>query len=131
MNALPGLGHFPTSVLATPRFREAGDLTLDLAHHDARVEDRWLGLNPREFAILWRLADRPGEEVCEAALSADLWRVRFGLEVGDIALHVAHLCAKLAAVGLADLVAAAAGGGYAITTRAAGGLLPGPCLRGH
>lgn len=112
MNALPGLGHFPASDIATPRFREAGDLTLDLTHRDGRVEDRWLGLHPREFAILWRLAERPGEAVSDAMLIGDLWRMRFGCDVGDIAGHVARLAAKLAAFSLAGLVAAAPDGRY-------------------
>ncbi len=60
MNAIPDQDRFPRSDVTIPRFREAGDVTLDLAHRDARVEDRWLALHPREFALLWRLAERPG-----------------------------------------------------------------------
>ena len=131
MNALPGLGHFPASDIATPRFREAGDLTLDLTHHDGRVEDRWLGLHPREFAILWRLAERPGEAVSDAMLMGDLWRVRFGCNAADIAGHVARLAAKLAAFGLAGLVAAAPDGSYALAASALRGVVPGPSPRGH
>jgi two-component system, OmpR family, response regulator len=44
-----------------PRFRHLGDLTLDLMHHDGRVEDRWLELDPDEFALMWRLAREPGQ----------------------------------------------------------------------
>lgn len=42
-----------------PRFRDLGDLTLDLFHYDGRVEDRWLALEPAEFALLWQLAKAP------------------------------------------------------------------------
>lgn len=128
MNALPGLGHFPASDIATPRFREAGDLTLDLTHHDGRVEDRWLGLSHREFAILWRLAERPGEIVADTELMADLRRVRFGCAAGDLADHVARLVAKLSAFGLAGLVVAGPAGGYGLD---AGGALAVPPPRGH
>ncbi len=122
MNALPGLGHFPASHLATRRFREAGDLTLDRCHQDGRVEDRWLGLEPREFAIMWRLAERPGEPVCATALMTDLWRIRLGGAGGEVAGAVASLTAKLAAVGLAGLVAPRPEGSYTL----AAGTLAGP-----
>src|SRR5690606_38908867 len=46
-----------------PRWRTVGPLTLDLFHRDARRGARWLGLHPREFGLLWRLADRPGQRV--------------------------------------------------------------------
>ena len=45
------------------RFREIGDLTLDLLHRDARVEDCWLALSNSEFAFLWRLSREPGESL--------------------------------------------------------------------
>lgn len=131
MNALPGLGHFPANDIATARFREAGDLTLDLTHRDGRVEDRWLGLDPREFAILWRLAARPGEPVSDAELIADLWRARQGTEAADLARLIVRLRAKLAAFGLADLVAAGRGGGHALAARPSLGLAPGSEPRGH
>jgi DNA-binding response OmpR family regulator len=131
VNALPGLGHFPASHIATPRFREAGDLTLDLTHHDGRVEDRWLGLHPREFAILWRLAERPGEAVSDAMLMGDLWRVRFGCDASDIAGHVARLAAKLAAFGLAGLLVLAPEDRYTLVVGALPGVLPAPPPRGH
>lgn len=114
MNALPGLGHFPASDLATRRFREAGDLTLDLSHQDGRVEDRWLGLEPAEFAIIWRLAERPGEAVSATAQITDLWRTRLGRDGGEVAGFVASLTAKLAAAGLAGLVMPRPEGSYAL-----------------
>jgi DNA-binding response OmpR family regulator len=126
VNALPGLGHFSTSDIANPRFREAGDLTLDFSHHDGRVEDRWLDLHPREFAILWRLAERPGEAVSDAVLIGDLWRLRYGYDADDIAGHVARLAAKLATFGLAGLVAAVADGRYTLAFGPFPSVLPGP-----
>lgn len=71
-------GHFTGTYLTGLRFREADDLTLDQFHHDGRVEDVWLGLHPQEFAMLWRLAERPGERVADTLLAAELWRIRFG-----------------------------------------------------
>ncbi len=131
MNALPGLGHFPATEVATSRFREAGDLTLDLFHHDGRVDDRWLGLHAREFAILWRLAARPGRAVTRAELVADLSRVRFGCNAGNIGEHVDRLAAKLAGFGLAGLVAVHPEGGYLLATGPVPRVLAGPLPRGH
>ncbi len=112
MNAPLPSGHFMGTYVTGPRFREAGDLTLDQFHHDGRVEDVWLGLHPREFAMLWMLAERPGEPVAEAHLAADLWRIRFGCETGNIAAHIDRLRARLAMVGLARLIASDGEGGF-------------------
>lgn len=114
MNALSGLGHHRAVDPQPRRFREAGDLTLDLTHHDGRVEDRWLGLTAREFAILWRLAERPGEPVDDIQLSAELWRVRFGCDDGTVAALVTRLATKLAAFGLSGLVCVTPEGGYVL-----------------
>lgn len=95
-----------------PRFREAGDVTLDLFHRDARVEDRWLGLHPREFALMWRLADCPGERMTRRALLADVWRIHIEPETNSLAVHVARLRAKLEPFGLARLIATHPEGGY-------------------
>ncbi|UYV16899.1 hypothetical protein [Porphyrobacter sp. ULC335] len=100
MNAPLPTGHFPDPDGSVPRFREAGDLTLDLTHQDGRVDDCWLGLHPREFALLWRLAEQPGERITVAPDSD-----------GGAAL-LARMQAKLARVGLAQLIAMADDGIY-------------------
>lgn len=82
-----------------PRFRDLGDLTLDLFHHDGRVEDRWLALDPAEFELLWRLAKRPGRCVPEHVLAA--WAS--GQRNAEHALG--HLAAKLVAHRLGNLLA--------------------------
>lgn len=119
MNAPLASGHFAGTFVTGPRFREAGDLTLDQFHHDARAEDIWLGLNPREFAMLWMLAERPGERVAQTQLAANLWRIRFGYETGNIAAHIDRLCTKLKVVGLARLIASDGEGGYFLDASAA------------
>jgi DNA-binding response OmpR family regulator len=97
-------GHFPEVALIGPRFRAAGDLTLDLFHHDGRVDAEWLGLSSREFALLWRLAAAPGERLTGAQLHSEAWRIAFDAEGEGIAVHMARVRAKLAAAGLAQLV---------------------------
>lgn len=112
MNAPASSGQFPEGEELIPRFREAGDVTLDLFHRDGRVDDRWLGLHPREFALLWRLAASPGERMTRRALLADVWRIEFEPETNSLAVHVARVRAKLDSFGLSGLIATHAKGGY-------------------
>jgi two-component system, OmpR family, response regulator len=95
-----------------PRFREAGDLTLDLFHRDARVADNWLGLHPREFELIWRLAEEPGQPISRMRLLADVWRINFDPETNSVAVHVARVRAKLAPYGLTDMLVTHPSGGY-------------------
>jgi|GEM_PF-280446 len=95
-----------------PRWRSVGPLTLDLFHRDARRGTRWLGLQPREFGVLWRLADRPGASVTRWQLLRDVWRIRHDPETNSVEVHVSRLRAKLAGMGCPELVATVPGGGY-------------------
>ena len=99
-----------------PRFREIGDVTLDLFHRDARVDDNWLGFHPREFELLWRLAEVPGERVTKRQLLADVWRINFEPETNSVAVHVARVRSKLEPYGLASLLATHPEGGYFVDT---------------
>ncbi|OGS52458.1 MAG: hypothetical protein A3J40_04030 [Erythrobacter sp. RIFCSPHIGHO2_12_FULL_63_10] len=95
-----------------PRFREAGDATLDLLHRDGRVEDRWLGLHPREFELLWRLAERPGERLTKRQLLAEVWHLHHIPETNSVAVHVARVRAKLETFGLSHILVTHPNGGY-------------------
>ncbi|MEP3050668.1 MAG: winged helix-turn-helix domain-containing protein [Erythrobacter sp.] len=95
-----------------PRFREAGDVTLDLFHRDGRVEDRWLGLHPREFELLWRLAEQPGKRFSRRQLLADVWRITYDPETNSVAVHVARVRSKLQPFGLQGLLATDPKDGY-------------------
>jgi DNA-binding response OmpR family regulator len=103
---------FPDSDTLIPRFLEAGDLTLDLFHRDGRVFDRWLALHPREFELLWRLAQQPGERLTRRQLLADVWRLDFEPETNSLAVHVARVRAKLEPFGLARMLVTHPDGGY-------------------
>ena len=98
-----------------PRLRVAGPLTLDLFHRDARAGERWLALHPREFALLWRLAERPGETVARATLLREVWRLEFEPGTNSIEVHVSRLRAKLALAGLPRLVETVPPGGYRVS----------------
>jgi DNA-binding response OmpR family regulator len=98
-----------------PRRRAAGPLTLDLLHRDARCGERWLALHPREFALLWRLAERPGERVARATLLREVWRLAFEPGTNSVEVHVSRLRSKLALAGIHGLVATDPRGGYRVS----------------
>lgn len=95
-----------------PRWRNVGPLVLDLFHRDARQSARWLNLHPREFGVLWRLADTPGEAVTRRQLLSDVWRLNHEPETNSVEVHVSRLRSKLALAGCAHLVATVPEGGY-------------------
>lgn len=97
---------------AMPRQRMAGPVRLDLFHRDAQVDGRWLGLHPREFALLWHLAEVPGSRVTRARLLADVWRLRHEPETNRVEVHVSRLRAKLAGAGLGHMIVTDPLGGY-------------------
>ncbi|MEQ1542772.1 MAG: winged helix-turn-helix domain-containing protein [Novosphingobium sp.] len=95
-----------------PRLRQAGALRLDLLAREAFVAGRAVGLHPREFALLWRLADVPGNAVSQRELLGDVWRLSFRPETNSLAVHVSRLRAKLRLSGLDGLVETLPDGAY-------------------
>lgn len=95
-----------------PRDRRLGPLRLELAARDGYVDDRALGLHPREFALLWRLAETPGRIVSKRELLRDVWRLHHVPDTNSLAVHVSRLRAKLAVAGLPEVVQTAPCGGY-------------------
>ena len=95
-----------------PRWRVLGPVTLDLFHRDARKGSRWLNLHPREFGVLWRLADRPGERVTRSQLLKDVWRIQHDPQTNSVEVHFSRLRSKLAAAGCGSLVETVPEGGY-------------------
>jgi two-component system OmpR family response regulator len=100
-----------------PRWRTVGPLTLDLFHRDARRAGRWLALHPREFGLLWRLADVPGKRVTRAQLLRDVWRLNHEPETNSVEVHVSRLRGKLAEIGCEGLVLTDPRGGYRLDDR--------------
>lgn len=99
-----------------PSARLVGPLRLDLFARDGFVGPQRLALHPREFALLWRLSDAPGRAVGKRVLLSEVWRLGHVPETNSLAVHVSRLRAKLAAVGLADLVLTAPDGGYMLAS---------------
>lgn len=104
------------NAITIPRTRVAGPLQLDLIARDARIAGRRVGLHPREFALLWRLADRPGEVMAADHLRRDVWQMSFRPETNSLAVHVSRLRAKLRTAGADGLIETADNGGYRLTS---------------
>ncbi|MFD1958726.1 winged helix-turn-helix domain-containing protein [Novosphingobium panipatense] len=96
------------------RHRRLGDLELDLVAREAYGHGKSLNLNPREFALIWRLADAPGETVSKQDLIHDVWRMGFVPETNSIAVHMSRLRRKLGFVGLSGIIATSPNGGYCL-----------------
>jgi len=94
------------------RETRAGPVTLDLFHRDGRVEDRWLGLHPREFALLWHLAETKGQVVSRADLLMAVWRLKHDPGTNSLEVHVSRLRTKLNAAGVKGLIETDPAGGY-------------------
>jgi len=107
------LTHFAQSL---PRYRHCGPLKIDLLARDAFVAGHALGLHPREFALLWRLSDTPGEPVTPRELLSDVWRLSFRPETNSLAVHVSRLRAKLRFGGVNGLIETLPDGAYRLTT---------------
>lgn len=97
-----------------PRLRDFGKLKLDLLAREAYGHGKPLQLNPREFALLWRLADNPCEVVSKQALIHDVWRLGFMPATNSIAVHMSRLRRKLGFAGLEGVITTASHGGYSL-----------------
>ena len=106
------LTRLATRAASLPRRLAAGPVTLDLFHRDGRLGERWLGLHPREFALLWRLAETPGERVARGQLLRDVWRLEHLPPTNSLEVHVSRLRAKLHVARCGWLVETHPQGGY-------------------
>ncbi|MEJ2408729.1 MAG: response regulator transcription factor [Novosphingobium sp.] len=97
-----------------PRQRQFGTLQLDLLAREAYADAKPLNLNPREFGLLWRLADNPNCPVSKQMLIHDVWRMGFVPETNSIAVHMSRLRRKLAIGGLRGVIETASEGGYCL-----------------
>lgn len=111
-----------------PRQLHAGPLLLDLFHRDARCRERWLHLHPREFGLLWRLAEAPRTSLNRTTLLRDVWRLQHEPETNTLEVHIFRLRRKLAAHGVNHLVVTDPAGGYRLEAEVAPVFPPGSQL---
>jgi len=102
-----------------PRRFAVGPIVLDLFHRDGLARGRWLRLHPREFEVLWHLAEHAPEPVSQKCLLHQVWRLNFDPETNRVAVAICRIRAKMRAVGLRGLIATIPDRGYLL--RAGGG----------
>ena len=95
-----------------PRRRDIGILQLDLVAREGFAQGRPLGLHPREFCLLWRLADTPNIPVSKEMLIKEVWQLDHVPESNSLAVHIARLRDKMRIAGLPELVVTVPAGGY-------------------
>jgi len=83
-----GGGARPVSVVV-------GDLTLDPAGLRCRRGDTPIALTPKEFAVLYGLARRPGEVVSKQELLAQAWDFAFDGDPNIVEVYVSYLRKKI------------------------------------
>ncbi len=97
---------------SVPLTRWIEGLELDLLIRDGKAAGRRVGLFPREFALLWRLAETPGRAVAPETLLREVWQLSFKPETNSLAVHVSRLRAKLRIAGFDGLVETLGDGSY-------------------
>jgi DNA-binding response OmpR family regulator len=79
----------PTAVITV------GDLIIDVAAREARLEGRVLDLAPKEFDLLLLLAERSGRVVSKREMLAQVWREPWGGSERTVDVHLSWLRKKL------------------------------------
>ena len=95
-----------------PRTMRAGPIELDLFFRDGRIGESWLSMHPREFELIWRLAEMPRQRCSRKTLLRDVWRLHHVPETNTLEVHVHRLRQRLAPFGCDTLIATDPAGGY-------------------
>ena len=72
-----------------------GDLLIDVAAREARLDGEPLDLSPKEFDVLRFLAERRDEVVSKRELLAEVWRQPYGGSEKTVDVHISWLRKKL------------------------------------
>jgi DNA-binding response OmpR family regulator len=78
-----------------PEVITVGDLTIDSAAREARLEGRAMDLAPKEFDLLLLLAERAGRVVSKREMLAEVWREPYGGSERTVDVHLSWLRKKL------------------------------------
>lgn len=75
--------------------RVVGGLVIDPDSREARLDGSLLDLSPKEFDLLWLLADRTGQVVSKREMMAQVWREPYGGADRTVDVHLSTLRKKL------------------------------------
>ncbi len=81
-----------------------GNLTIDLAAHEARVSDQTIPLTPIEFSLLAQLARHAGRVLTHAHLLNAVWGAKAAEQSHYLRVHFTHLRRKIRNAGLSGEV---------------------------
>jgi len=91
-----------------------GDLVIDPFRHVATRAGQKLNLTPKEFALLWLLAQRQGEIVSRTTISEQVWNIHFETESNSVEVHIRRLRAKVDDPWPAKMIKTIRGVGYTL-----------------
>lgn len=72
-----------------------GHIVIDRRAHLVRIGERCEQLTPTEVALLWALAERPGEVVTSGELLREVWGYPEGVRTRTLDVHIGRLRRKL------------------------------------
>ncbi|MBY5922745.1 response regulator transcription factor [Ferrimonas balearica] len=90
------------------------NLHLDLLAHKARVDDRPMALQPKEFQLLRFLLEHQGQLLTRTLLFESVWDYHFDPGTNVIDVHIARLRKKLQEAGARVHIETVRGAGYRI-----------------
>ncbi|HVN56484.1 MAG TPA: response regulator transcription factor [Anaerolineaceae bacterium] len=85
----------PPSTASEPAMIEVGDLAIDPVAHEATLHGNKLDLAPREFNLLYSLADQAGRLVTTDELLAQVWGAEYEGQSQVVYVHIRWLREKL------------------------------------
>lgn len=91
---------------------QAGDLLLHRTENRVSRGSNAAELTPKEFRLLWTLAERPGEIVSREELLEALWDDIDFVDDNTLTVNVARVRRRLAELGLPDAIETKRGQGY-------------------
>ncbi|MGA9520208.1 MAG: response regulator transcription factor [Myxococcaceae bacterium] len=87
-----------------------GDIVLDPARHEVRVQDKAIELTALEFRLLKTLLERPGRVQTREVLLADVWGIEAEIMTRTVDTHIKRLREKLGPP--AEIIETVRGVGY-------------------
>lgn len=93
------------------------DLEIDPLRHKAAREGRKLDLTPKESALLYFLASRPGEVLSRTLIAEQVWDMNFDSDTNVVDVHVRRLRSKVDDPFNKKLIHTVRGVGYVLEDR--------------
>ncbi|MGQ0676436.1 MAG: winged helix-turn-helix domain-containing protein, partial [Rhodospirillales bacterium] len=97
-----------------------GGVSMELAAHRVRRNDRDVHLGPTEFRLLRHFLEHPGRVFSREQLLDAVWGRDVEVELRTVDVHIRRLRQALNAAGDADAIRTVRSAGYALAEEAAG-----------